>query len=110
MTAHDQLNAGLSIGELAKLTGVKIETIRYYERERIIPSPARTAGGHRVYTNGQARRLQFVKRSRGWVPPWRISGGCSSWWMAATTRVVRFTRSSFYTWTMYERNCAIFGS
>lgn len=64
MTAHDQLTARFSIGDLSKLTGVNIETIRYYEREQIMPAPARTAGGHRVYTGEQARRLQFVKRSR----------------------------------------------
>jgi len=52
------------IGEVSKRTGCKIETIRYYEREGIKPSPARTEGGHRVYNNQQLRRLFFVRRCR----------------------------------------------
>lgn len=52
------------IGSLSKATGVKIETIRYYEREGIIPSPPRTAGGHRSYDQKHLKRLTFVRRSR----------------------------------------------
>lgn len=54
----------LSIGQLSRHIGVKIETIRYYERAGLLPAPARTEGGHRVYDRGAARRLNFIKRSR----------------------------------------------
>ena len=52
------------IGALSKRTGVNIETIRYYERIGIMPSPPHTQGGQRVYDDGHLRRLAFVRRSR----------------------------------------------
>ncbi len=56
---------GLMIGELAKLTGVTAETIRYYERERVIPRPKRAGTGkYRRYEQRDAERLRFVKRAR----------------------------------------------
>jgi MerR family mercuric resistance operon transcriptional regulator len=48
---------GLPIGELSKLTGVNIETIRYYERIKMLPLPPRTAGGRRVYEPRELIRL-----------------------------------------------------
>ena len=55
---------GLSIGELSRLTGVNIETIRYYEKIKMLPSPPRTEGGHRVYGSTQTRTLAFIRRAR----------------------------------------------
>jgi MerR family mercuric resistance operon transcriptional regulator len=55
---------GLTIGELSKLTGVNIETIRYYERIKMLPLPPRTAGGRRVYDPTHLRILAFIRRSR----------------------------------------------
>lgn len=55
---------GLSIGELSRLSGVNIETIRYYERIGMLSAPPRTEGGHRVYGSLHARTLTFVRRSR----------------------------------------------
>ncbi len=52
------------IGTLSEQTGVKIETIRYYEREGLMPAPPRTAGGHRSYTEDHLKRLTFIRRSR----------------------------------------------
>ena len=52
------------IGELSEQTGVNIETIRYYERIKIIPAPPRTAGGRRVYDSNHLRILAFVRRAR----------------------------------------------
>ena len=54
----------LLIGQLSRLTGVNIETIRYYERIDIMPKPRRSDGGHRLYDKDQYKRLRFVKRSR----------------------------------------------
>ncbi len=56
--------AGISIGELARLTGVHIETIRYFEKVGLLDKPDRTQGGHRVYANEHVRRLSFIKRAR----------------------------------------------
>jgi MerR family mercuric resistance operon transcriptional regulator len=54
----------ISIGELSKLSGVKIETIRYYERIKMLPAPPRTAKGRRVYGPAEKRTLAFIRRSR----------------------------------------------
>jgi len=54
----------VAIGELSRLTGVKIETIRYYERIKMLPAPPRTASGRRVYGSHEARVLAFIRRSR----------------------------------------------
>jgi len=54
----------LSRGALATRAGVNIETIRYYEKIGLMPNPARSPGGHRVYNESQLKRLFFVRRSR----------------------------------------------
>ncbi len=56
--------ASFSIGELARQTGVNIETIRYYERIDLLPAPPRTSGGRRAYEASHARVLQFIRRAR----------------------------------------------
>ena len=53
-----------SIGALSTRTRVNIETIRYYEREGLLPHPPRTAGGHRSYREDHLKRLTFIRRSR----------------------------------------------
>ena len=53
-----------SIGAVASLSGVQIETIRYYERIGVVPRPARTSSGRRTYDAEDIVRLQFVKRCR----------------------------------------------
>ncbi len=54
----------LSIGNLGKKTGIKVVTIRYYERIGLLPLPARTEGNYRTYTNEHMRRLRFIRRCR----------------------------------------------
>lgn len=54
----------LTIGALSRRTGVNIETIRYYERIRLLAKPPRTAGGHRSYAPEHVERLRFVRRAR----------------------------------------------
>jgi MerR family mercuric resistance operon transcriptional regulator len=55
---------GLTIGKLSQLTGVNIETIRYYEKIKVVPAPLRTETGRRVYGPMERRILAFVRRSR----------------------------------------------
>jgi Cu(I)-responsive transcriptional regulator len=52
------------IGALARRTNTKIETIRYYERIGLLPSPARTAGNYRTYARRHLERLSFIRRGR----------------------------------------------
>jgi len=54
----------LAIGALSKRTGCKVETIRFYERARLLPAPARSPGGYRLYSNDHLKRLTFVRRAR----------------------------------------------
>jgi MerR family mercuric resistance operon transcriptional regulator len=54
----------LPIGELSKQSGVNIETIRYYERIKMLPPPPRTASGRRIYHPTDLRILVFIRRSR----------------------------------------------
>jgi Cu(I)-responsive transcriptional regulator len=56
--------SSFSIGELARSTGTKVETIRYYERIRLLPPPARTGGNYRAYADGHLARLSFIRRGR----------------------------------------------
>lgn len=55
----------MKIGELATLTHTPVETIRYYEREGLLPQAARTGGNYRIYNEAQATRLSFIRHCRG---------------------------------------------
>ncbi len=54
----------MRIGELAQSSGTPIETIRFYEREALLPAPARTEGNYRIYTAAHADRLGFIRQCR----------------------------------------------
>jgi DNA-binding transcriptional MerR regulator len=54
-----------SIGDLAKGTGTKVVTVRYYEQIGLLPVPSRTAANYRTYGNEEMRRLRFIRRCRG---------------------------------------------
>ena len=54
----------MKIGELSKATGTKVETIRYYERIGLLPSPPRTSGNYRSYGPDERQRLAFIRHSR----------------------------------------------
>jgi MerR family transcriptional regulator, mercuric resistance operon regulatory protein len=60
----DTVSARAPIGALAKRTASKVETIRYYERIGLLPAPARSAGGYRLYGTEHLKRLTFVRRAR----------------------------------------------
>lgn len=54
----------LTIGDLARLTNTKVNTIRYYEEIGLMLVAGRTAGGRRIYGDGDTRRLAFIRQSR----------------------------------------------
>lgn len=54
----------MRIGELAGRAGCPVETVRYYEREGLMPAPRRTAGNYRLYGPEHAERLAFIRRCR----------------------------------------------
>lgn len=53
-----------SIGEVARVSGVKVPTVRYYEEIGLLPAPPRTEGGRRSYGATDMRRLAFIRHAR----------------------------------------------
>ena len=54
----------LTIGQVARTTGVAAKTIRYYEQIGVLPAPRRTASGYRQYDQPGVERLRFIRRAR----------------------------------------------
>jgi DNA-binding transcriptional MerR regulator len=54
----------IPIGELSRLTGVKVPTIRYYEQVHLLPEPPRTSGRQRRYGASEISRLNFIRHAR----------------------------------------------
>jgi MerR family mercuric resistance operon transcriptional regulator len=53
-----------TVGQVAKHAGVNIETLRYYERRKLLPKPLRKESGYRLYDEQSLTRLRFIKRSQ----------------------------------------------
>jgi DNA-binding transcriptional MerR regulator len=64
MSGPSKRSRALSIGDLARRTGCKVQTIRYYEQIELIPKPGRTSGNQRFYGELHADRLAFIRHSR----------------------------------------------
>ena len=54
----------MKIGELAQVAQCTVETVRYYEKEGLLPAPARTAANYRSYSSAQVDRLRFIRNCR----------------------------------------------
>ena len=54
----------MKIGEVARLTGTGIETIRFYEREGLLPEPERRPSGYRQYDEATVERLGYIRRAK----------------------------------------------
>jgi DNA-binding transcriptional MerR regulator len=55
---------GYRIGDLAHATDTRVETIRWYEKQGLLPRPSRTAGNYRIYGDAALARLSFIRRAR----------------------------------------------
>ena len=64
MAANPSPSHSFSIGTLAKQAQVGIDTIRYYEREGLLPAPRRRASGYREYDAGAIQRVRFIRRAK----------------------------------------------
>ncbi|MER8366411.1 helix-turn-helix domain-containing protein [Mesorhizobium sp. M0306] len=58
------MSAGVTIGEAARRSGVKVPTIRYYEQIDLLPAPARSEANRRHYEAADLRRLAFIRHAR----------------------------------------------
>ena len=54
----------LLIGRLASLTGVKPDTIRFYERSGLLPKPQRLASGYRIYDDAALKQVRFIRKAQ----------------------------------------------
>lgn len=54
----------LTIGRLASEAGINLETVRYYERQGLMPKPPRSSSGYRLFPIDAAQRLRFIKRAQ----------------------------------------------
>ena len=54
----------LKSGDLAKQTGINVETLRYYEREGLLPKPERTESGYRQYSQMDVQKILFIKKAQ----------------------------------------------
>jgi len=61
---NTQTSPSLTIGALARRAGVAIDTVRYYEREGLLPEPLRRASGYRSYGEGTVAQLRFIRRAK----------------------------------------------
>ncbi len=59
------MSSPLTIGRVAKLAGVTVETIRYYQRRRLLTEPNKPHTGFRRYTADTVKQIRFIKRSQG---------------------------------------------
>ena len=57
-------NTPLSIGQVAKLAGVHVETIRYYQRQGLLQTPPKPISGYRIYPTDSVDRLRFIQRAK----------------------------------------------
>lgn len=60
----DERERLMTIGSLARTTGCRIETVRFYERVGLLPNPPRSGGGYRLYDGTAVGRLTFIRRAR----------------------------------------------
>ncbi|MFO7603809.1 MAG: heavy metal-responsive transcriptional regulator [Gammaproteobacteria bacterium] len=54
----------LTIGQVARQSGTSVEALRYYEREGLLPRPARSAAGYRLYAESVLQRVRFIQRAK----------------------------------------------
>lgn len=64
MRATKDATQTIAIGQLARETGCKVQTVRWYEEVGLLPPPARTEGGHRIYGRAHRERLAFIRHAR----------------------------------------------
>ena len=61
---NDSIDNGLTIGQVAKMLGISVETIRFYERKELIEQPPRPNEGYRLYPHSTIDRIRFIRSSQ----------------------------------------------
>jgi MerR family regulatory protein len=60
---------GIQIGRVAELTGLSIDTIRFYQKIGLVKQPARSEGGFRLFTDEEMKDLVFIKKAQARLLP-----------------------------------------
>src|SRR5262249_39747221 len=100
----------LTIGKLSKLTGVNIETIRYYERTKVLPAPPRTDSGRRAYQSSDVRTLAFLRRAESLDSRSTTSGRCFGLVARGRPHAEKFAGSLRIISMTFARRLAIFAN
>jgi MerR family Zn(II)-responsive transcriptional regulator of zntA len=69
----------LTVGKIAALAGVRADTLRYYERERLLAPASKSSSGYRLYDSDALRRIRFIKHAqscRRWTMPSACADAC----------------------------------
>ena len=61
---NPEIQKPLTIGRMARYAGVGVDTVRFYERRGLLPEPARTPSGYRLYTRQTTERMRFIRRAK----------------------------------------------
>ena len=64
MGTESSRESGLTIGKLAQLSGVGVETVRFYQRSGLLKEPTRPDSGFRKYSHSDVRRIRFIRRAQ----------------------------------------------
>lgn len=57
-------NSSLQIGEIASGSGVTVDTVRYYERQKLLPKATRTSGNYRLFSSKAIEQIRFIKQAQ----------------------------------------------
>lgn len=57
-------DSSLQIGEIAAESGVTVDTVRYYERQKLLPKAPRTSGGYRIFSPKAIEQIRFIKQAQ----------------------------------------------
>lgn len=64
MRALSNHGVGLTVSKVARAANVAVPTLRFYERARLLPKPARSAANYRVYSEDAVGRIRFIRRAQ----------------------------------------------
>jgi DNA-binding transcriptional MerR regulator len=74
------------IGRVAKLAGVNVETVRYYQRRGLLAEPEKPHMGYRRYPADSVKHIRFIKRAQALGSRYRKSSNCYGWRKPAPVR------------------------
>jgi hypothetical protein len=93
----------LTIGHLARESGMNLETVRYYERRGLLPKPPRSASRYRLFPIEAAQRLRFIQRAKG------VESLLSNDFVFTGPHDYRIDRETYANGAGYSEKCPIYG-